>query len=359
MALNVDANNRQLHPSEARRIRELARERAEAECRGNTDCIKSNTLHWTDMMQRVVETRVDDEKAAINEAYNQQVINAAGITNTQASVAGRSVQFFEDMITARQMLNADIGSPIVGSNGQPLLDNNGQPLTMFSATVEQRANPTLGTFLGQMPGDVIPNKGLRDQDRLDNLRAINGSATPIYPVEEVLLGGAVGNRVAGTLGRAVSRGDQVVTAEQAAANRLTDQVTEETFALERIGRNPSGADLTDKTPNSVLLQQAERISTAKSPVQVTAPRDLNEQVLWNQVIDNPSAGQRLSSLAGDTRFPQTEGFVKMQATHKLPDGTSITIHYQYNSTTGKAYDVKIVTPQPGSLQPGATITPKP
>lgn len=103
------------------------------------------------------------------------------------------------------------------------------------------------------------------------------------------------------------------------------------------------------------LRDYDNYSTAKSH-QSTAPRDLNEQALWNQVLENPSAGTDLM-LSGDKAFPRSDGWKKMQATHKLPSGESITIHYQYNSVTGKAYDMKIDTPRPLSpvLQPGRTI----
>ncbi|WP_422777030.1 hemagglutinin repeat-containing protein [Pseudomonas mediterranea] len=96
-------------------------------------------------------------------------------------------------------------------------------------------------------------------------------------------------------------------------------------------------------------------STAKS-YQSTAPRDLNEQTLWNRVTENPSAG-RDTKLAGDKDFPRSEGWRKMEVSHRLPSGENITIHYQYNSVTDKAYDMKITTPQqlPPVLQPGRTI----
>ncbi|MCK0543301.1 DUF637 domain-containing protein, partial [Pseudomonas syringae pv. aptata] len=96
-------------------------------------------------------------------------------------------------------------------------------------------------------------------------------------------------------------------------------------------------------------------STAKS-YQSTAPRDLNEQTLWNRVTENPSAG-RDTKLAGDKDFPRSEGWKKMEVSHRLPSGENITIHYQYNSVTDKAYDMKITTPQqlPPVLQPGRTI----
>ena len=57
----------------------------------------------------------------------------------------------------------------------------------------------------------------------------------------------------------------------------------------------------------------------------------------------------------DPRFPTDAGFQKMQVTHKLSNGSSITIHYQYNSNTGKAYDIKITTPQRVTADPNDVI----
>ncbi len=47
----------------------------------------------------------------------------------------------------------------------------------------------------------------------------------------------------------------------------------------------------------------------------------------------------------------------MEATHTLPDGKKIIIHYQYNGNTGKAYDMKFTTLQriPPELQPGPSL----
>lgn len=45
----------------------------------------------------------------------------------------------------------------------------------------------------------------------------------------------------------------------------------------------------------------------------------------------------------------------MTAVHKLPDDKTIEIHYQYNSTSGKAYDMKIVTPQLNRTDPSDII----
>jgi filamentous hemagglutinin len=35
------------------------------------------------------------------------------------------------------------------------------------------------------------------------------------------------------------------------------------------------------------------------------------------------------------------GFQKMRVNQKLSDGSSIEIHYQYNTITNKAYDIKV------------------
>jgi filamentous hemagglutinin len=57
----------------------------------------------------------------------------------------------------------------------------------------------------------------------------------------------------------------------------------------------------------------------------------------------------------DARFPVADGWIKMGMTHTLPDGKSISIHYQYNANTGKAYDVKLDSDIPSPIQPGVTI----
>ncbi|MGX1961105.1 hypothetical protein [Serratia proteamaculans] len=102
-----------------------------------------------------------------------------------------------------------------------------------------------------------------------------------------------------------------------------------------------------------IIKNAEGISTAKAQ-QATAPRDLNEQVLWNLVKQNPEMGFVLK-LDKDLRFSTGDGFQKMQASHELPNGKFIVIHYQYNKYTGKAYDMKFDTPKRNELQPGPSI----
>ncbi|WP_249939057.1 VENN motif pre-toxin domain-containing protein, partial [Tenebrionicola larvae] len=132
----------------------------------------------------------------------------------------------------------------------------------------------------------------------------------------------------------------LLTAEEAkdyALALLTSLPAERALAL--VGKAANVID------NKLLISAAEKISTAKPGQQFTQPRDLNEQLLWSQVSENPASGQPLRNMNNDPRFPVSAGFQKMQVTQKTTDGQSITIHYQYNSNTGKAYDIKITTPQ--------------
>lgn len=124
----------------------------------------------------------------------------------------------------------------------------------------------------------------------------------------------------------------------------------------KAGKGAVGNNLAHLTAEQQqIIKNAESISTAKTGKQVTVPRDLNEQIFWKQVEANPSQGSKLPGVNNDPRFPESAGFQKMQATHQLPDGSSITIHYQYNSYTGKAYDMKIDSVKPKWPQPGISI----
>lgn len=57
----------------------------------------------------------------------------------------------------------------------------------------------------------------------------------------------------------------------------------------------------------------------------------------------------------DPRFSTSADFQKMEAKQKLSDGSTITVHYQYNSITGNAYDMKITTHQRSVNDPAKVI----
>ena len=88
---------------------------------------------------------------------------------------------------------------------------------------------------------------------------------------------------------------------------LTEKITAK-LVKEGVG---DALTLGSKTPLSIghqqLIKNAEVISTAKPGVgvQFTAPRNLNEQVFWNLVIDTPSLGQLLKGMNKDYRFHTT------------------------------------------------------
>ncbi len=101
----------------------------------------------------------------------------------------------------------------------------------------------------------------------------------------------------------------------------------------------------------------DTVSTAGAG-QSKFPRDLNEQMLFNQVQANPLMGRTLNGMNNGTRFLASDGFQKMELIRELPDGSKISLHYQYSALTGRAYDVKVTSPQLVSsvFQQGASIT---
>lgn len=207
MALNVDANNRQLHPSETKRIKELAKNKAKEVCRGgDVSCETKVNLYWTDMLEHVAKGDVDTQEALKNQAYYQQVVVAAGRSGSEASM-GAAENFLNVLGEAQRLLSTDAGKPILDSRGNPVLGTDGKPQTYFSATQAQQDNPYGNIFPGGSPStqaSVIPGKELRDQARLEYLRAPNGAAVPVYPVEELVLGGVLLNKSFTALGAVIN-----------------------------------------------------------------------------------------------------------------------------------------------------------
>jgi filamentous hemagglutinin len=93
------------------------------------------------------------------------------------------------------------------------------------------------------------------------------------------------------------------------------------------------------------IKAIENVSTA-SIGQTAKPRTLSEKIVMESVKSNPKQGQNLYEMNSDPRFNVHYGFQKMQYVETLSNGKKITVHYQYNSISGKAYDIKIVTPEP-------------
>lgn len=95
----------------------------------------------------------------------------------------------------------------------------------------------------------------------------------------------------------------------------------------------------DEIKRSRVELDYDNISTA-SPTQVTTPRNLQEQLLWDDVLDNPLA-DATPLTSNDGRFFD---FEKKQKTILSENGERVTIHYQYNPSTGRVVDIKITHP---------------
>ena len=279
-ALNVDANNRQLHPSEKQRIGELARQKAKDTCKGSLDCERSASIYWSDMLQSAAEVRVDSDKAKQNTAYYNQVVNAAGIVGSEASVTGASVNYFNDLKSAQQMLNADAGKPILMPNSQVQLGSDGKPQTYFSATEAQKADAYLNVFPGGSPNnatDINPGKALRDQDRLARLTARNGSAQPDTTLEEVLFGVRLPVRGTGAVVQSekaalVNAEKALISGEQSVAK--LDKTTIDSILSARKGSRPDPATyLSQDLINSHLSQFDDGVTkfASTSPSGVVGP----------------------------------------------------------------------------------------
>jgi hypothetical protein len=81
---------------------------------------------------------------------------------------------------------------------------DGSAQTYFSATDAQKADLYANT-LGQLPDSIAYGKNLRDETRLENLSARNGAAAPDHTLEELLIGGKLVDKVAGTIGKAIAK----------------------------------------------------------------------------------------------------------------------------------------------------------
>lgn len=99
----------------------------------------------------------------------------------------------------------------------------------------------------------------------------------------------------------------------------------------------------------------ENRSTA-NPNQANEPRNLQEQYVWEDVVNDPSSGRPIPGANNDSGFHHSDGWTKLEKTHELPDGTNISVHYQYNTRTGDVQDIKYDNKQANPVQPGRSIT---
>jgi hypothetical protein len=93
-----------------------------------------------------------------------------------------------------------------------------------------------------------------------------------------------------------------------------------------------------------------RGSTASLAKGTTLPRNLREQLAFEEAMSNPRAGKQIPIQMTDPRWPASEGWVKMQLivdqgggpVEILGAGGPINVHYVWNTIMGVADDFKIV-----------------
>ena len=291
-AFNTDVNNRQLHHTEKQRIRELADGKARATCRGDSACERDARLYWSDMLERVAESRVDAQAAADEQAYQRGVMSAAQRPGTEASMGGAE-RYFSDVGEAQRMLDADTGRVILDSQGKVVLGSDGKPQTYFSATQAQRDDPYGNVFPGGSPDNqvsVTPGKERRDAQRLQWMNTPNGQAVPDTTLEETLLGvrlpakgakSATGG-VMGNAGRS-SANDYIPAPGKALSPAVDGQ-----FATQGLTRNPldfpEGVQMVNMLENSGMpreaaVREARSFINSGQSLPVATPLDATDKLV--------------------------------------------------------------------------------
>ncbi|MGN3967222.1 contact-dependent inhibition toxin BcpA, partial [Burkholderia gladioli] len=197
-AINNELYNRQLHVEEVKVVEQLAKEKAQAVCRGDSSCVTQATTYWTDMLERAAKGMVDDTANKENVAYLQTLIQTANNPTSEGAMGGLS-SYLMNLQTAQDMLSQYMGKPIL-VRGSPMI-SDGSAQTYFSATPAQRSDQYLNSVLGSLPGSIAPGASQRDQDRLSNFATQNGSVKPDYTIEETVIGGILTNKIASTAAR--------------------------------------------------------------------------------------------------------------------------------------------------------------
>ncbi|MDI2113972.1 hypothetical protein QJV33_11890, partial [Commensalibacter sp. TBRC 10068] len=153
------------------------------------------------------------------------------------------------------------------------------------------------------------------------------------------------------VGKKIQEGsDAILDTESKAADKIKDVVT---------GEKTSNASPELTAEQQQAIENAENAPSSANPKkgQVDHPRDLQEQIFWDEVKNNPEnppEAEALPNMNRDPNFLSENGFQKMQANYKGANGEVVTIHYQFNRFTGKAYDMKITSPQ-NRWNPSTTI----
>lgn len=210
---------------------------------------------------------VDSAEAAKNMVYLTKLANVSKDPNSEGA-RGELLGYLNTLSTAQSILAPYAGQPILVNGKSASVD--GSLLTYFRATQVQRDDPYANESWGGIPDPVFPNVAGRDLARLENFAAQNGSATPVYPVEQLLLGAAVTDRVVGTLGRyfeSIEVGLAGTLGSSARGNISAQKVTMEGMSLslsaeeqglvsglEGVASNEASGKLRESVANSYFIR---------------------------------------------------------------------------------------------------------
>lgn len=265
-ASNADFNNRQLHPTEKMIIVKLARQKAEQSCKpGDSACARAQAEFWSDAMERVAKGLVDDQEYDKNAAYLAQLVQASSDPSSQGA-QGALQSYLAALQTAQKMLSPYAGQ-VITVNGQ-VASAAESAQTYFGATPAQQADKSGNYLLGMdVPSPVVPGMAQRDEERLAYFGANSGSATPVYPAEELLLGGAAFSKAAGAVARALGTEADVffagVTSPSQKGHIATGKMTQESLTVKLSSSEMNLLKQIDALP-SVQVQGALREYVADS-----------------------------------------------------------------------------------------------
>jgi filamentous hemagglutinin len=260
---NAAENNRLLHINERTLIAQLAKNQAKQDCRGDAQCESVLTLKWTDTLEHVATGLVDDQANAQNLHYLQTVLQTATIPGSAGAMGG-AASYLADMQTAQALLAPYTGKTIT-VNGVTVT-SDGAAQTYFSATPAQRADPLANDVLGQAAGAIAPGMAQRDANRIASLSVQNGTAQPVYPVEEAVLGGMVADRVVSAATRWIGSLDVALAGKVGASNggNLSAQQITRAGIPARLSTAEQGTLATIVTLPDTALQGAAREYVANS-----------------------------------------------------------------------------------------------
>ncbi len=261
-AAAVDFNNRQLHQVERSLIAKLAKEKSAAACNaGDAECLRAQSLFWTDTLERVAKGLIDDKADADNARYLAELATASADPASEGARGGLQ-RYIDALTTAQTMLMPYMGTPIVVNGQVAVADGSAQ--TYFSATAAQKADPYANTFLGSLPSSIAPAPQVRDEDRIEKFSAINGSAVKDYSIEELLLGGKVVDAATKTtvrlLGSEADLAFAGIANSSSKGNISASQITYEGLSVKLSATESTLLKTLDKLPSSAAGNVREYVA---------------------------------------------------------------------------------------------------